>query len=64
MNECIVRSWYSFEATLLIIFQVQRVKSVISEGVREIWLSSEDTGAYGTYDIFYFDEQYRLYKDC
>ncbi|KAK7404214.1 hypothetical protein VNO78_04904 [Psophocarpus tetragonolobus] len=26
---------------------VGRVKSVISEGVKEIWLSSEDTGAYG-----------------
>ncbi|XP_074273336.1 uncharacterized protein LOC141596953 [Silene latifolia] len=26
---------------------VQRVKTVIGEGVREIWLSSEDTGAYG-----------------
>jgi tRNA A37 methylthiotransferase MiaB len=23
------------------------VKIVVSEGVREIWLSSEDTGAYG-----------------
>jgi hypothetical protein len=23
------------------------VKSVIAEGVKEIWLSSEDTGAYG-----------------
>ncbi|XP_008459673.1 uncharacterized protein LOC103498722 isoform X1 [Cucumis melo] len=26
---------------------VKRVRSVINEGVREIWLSSEDTGAYG-----------------
>ncbi|KAL6885879.1 hypothetical protein ACP4OV_010140 [Aristida adscensionis] len=26
---------------------VGRVKTVVSEGVREIWLSSEDTGAYG-----------------
>ncbi|KAL5216126.1 hypothetical protein ABZP36_007527 [Zizania latifolia] len=26
---------------------VDRVKIVVSEGVREIWLSSEDTGAYG-----------------
>ncbi|EES12187.1 threonylcarbamoyladenosine tRNA methylthiotransferase [Sorghum bicolor] len=26
---------------------VDRVKTVVSEGVREIWLSSEDTGAYG-----------------
>ncbi|XP_048499124.1 uncharacterized protein LOC104897111 isoform X2 [Beta vulgaris subsp. vulgaris] len=26
---------------------VRRVKTVISEGVREIWISSEDTGAYG-----------------
>ncbi|KAK7263798.1 hypothetical protein RJT34_31395 [Clitoria ternatea] len=26
---------------------VARVRSVISDGVREIWLSSEDTGAYG-----------------
>lgn len=28
--------------------KVERVKSVIAEGVKEIWLSSEDTGAYGT----------------
>ncbi|CAA6660450.1 unnamed protein product [Spirodela intermedia] len=26
---------------------VERVKAVVSEGVKEIWLSSEDTGAYG-----------------
>lgn len=26
---------------------VSRVETVVSEGVREIWLSSEDTGAYG-----------------
>ncbi|KAK2352171.1 CDK5RAP1 protein [Trifolium repens] len=26
---------------------VGRVKSVVSDGVKEIWLSSEDTGAYG-----------------
>lgn len=26
---------------------VRRVKTVMAEGVREIWLSSEDTGAYG-----------------
>ncbi|XP_052487354.1 uncharacterized protein LOC105770307 isoform X2 [Gossypium raimondii] len=26
---------------------VERVKTVIADGVREIWLSSEDTGAYG-----------------
>ncbi|XVE55025.1 hypothetical protein DITRI_Ditri03aG0128000 [Diplodiscus trichospermus] len=26
---------------------VERVKAVIAEGVKEIWLSSEDTGAYG-----------------
>ncbi|KAG1331107.1 putative threonylcarbamoyladenosine tRNA methylthiotransferase [Cocos nucifera] len=26
---------------------VERVKIVVSEGVKEIWLSSEDTGAYG-----------------
>ena len=26
---------------------VERVKSAISEGVMEIWLTSEDTGAYG-----------------
>jgi len=27
------------------------VKTVVSEGVREIWLSSEDTGAYGNPDV-------------
>jgi len=27
--------------------KVDRVKTVIAEGVKEIWLSSEDTGAYG-----------------
>ncbi|KAL4278022.1 hypothetical protein GQ457_03G029240 [Hibiscus cannabinus] len=26
---------------------VERVKTVVADGVREIWLSSEDTGAYG-----------------
>ncbi len=26
---------------------MQRVQSVVAEGVREIWMSSEDTGAYG-----------------
>jgi threonylcarbamoyladenosine tRNA methylthiotransferase CDKAL1 len=26
---------------------IQRIKDAISEGVTEIWLSSEDTGAYG-----------------
>lgn len=26
---------------------MERVRSVVSDGVREIWLSSEDTGAYG-----------------
>ncbi|XBI56083.1 hypothetical protein VPH35_037756 [Triticum aestivum] len=30
---------------------VDRVKIVVSEGVREIWLSSEDTGAYGNFSI-------------
>jgi len=29
--------------------QVGRVKSVVSDGVKEIWLSSEDTGAYGNF---------------
>jgi tRNA A37 methylthiotransferase MiaB len=27
------------------------VKTVVSEGVREIWLSSEDTGAYGNFSV-------------
>lgn len=27
--------------------QVGRVKTVVADGVKEIWLSSEDTGAYG-----------------
>lgn len=26
---------------------------VVSEGVKEIWLSSEDTGAYGNFTIFF-----------
>jgi len=30
------------------------VKNVVSEGVREIWLSSEDTGAYGNLDVQFF----------
>ncbi|CAF2064250.1 unnamed protein product, partial [Brassica napus] len=30
---------------------VERVRTVISEGVKEIWLISEDTGAYGSGDI-------------
>lgn len=29
-----------------------RVKSVVDDGVKEIWLSSEDTGAYGTSVLF------------
>lgn len=28
---------------------MDRVKGVVAEGVKEIWLSSEDTGAYGTF---------------
>ncbi|RWW67103.1 hypothetical protein BHE74_00025468, partial [Ensete ventricosum] len=31
---------------------VERVRTVISEGVKEIWLSSEDTGAYGKFMRF------------
>lgn len=27
--------------------KADRVKGVVAEGVKEIWLSSEDTGAYG-----------------
>lgn len=34
------------------VLQVGRVKSVISDGVKEIWLSSEDTGAYGNFDCW------------
>lgn len=30
------------------------MKTVVSEGVREIWLSSEDTGAYGNLDVQFF----------
>ncbi|PWZ43950.1 Threonylcarbamoyladenosine tRNA methylthiotransferase [Zea mays] len=33
---------------------VDRVKTVVSEGVREIWLSSEDTGAYGNLNVQFF----------
>ena len=29
------------------LLQVGRVRTVKAEGVKEIWLSSEDTGAYG-----------------
>lgn len=29
--------------------QVGRVRTVIADGVKEIWLSSEDTGAYGNF---------------
>ncbi|OMO96733.1 Elongator protein 3/MiaB/NifB [Corchorus olitorius] len=31
---------------------VERVKTVIADGVKEIWLSSEDTGAYGIYIVW------------
>lgn len=43
------------EVEILIIFfsgfglKVDRVKGVVAEGVKEIWLSSEDTGAYGKF---------------
>ena len=30
---------------------VSRVQTVVREGVREVWLSSEDTGAYGKVKI-------------
>lgn len=30
------------------------MRTVISEGVKEIWLSSEDTGAYGCFSNLYF----------
>jgi threonylcarbamoyladenosine tRNA methylthiotransferase CDKAL1 len=30
------------------------VKTVVTEGVPEIWLSSEDTGAYGNLDVQFF----------
>ena len=30
------------------------MKNVVSEGVREIWLSSEETGAYGNLDVQFF----------
>lgn len=29
--------------------QVGRVRTVVADGVKEIWLSSEDTGAYGNF---------------
>lgn len=32
--------------------QVGRVRTVIAEGVKEVWLSSEDTGAYGNLFLF------------
>lgn len=40
---------------LVVVFclQVGRVRSVVDDGVKEIWLSSEDTGAYGT-DVYSF----------
>lgn len=42
---------YLFELGLYFIWslitQVGRVNTVIDDGVKEIWLSSEDTGAYG-----------------
>ena len=42
---------YLFELGLDFIWslmrQVGRVNTVIADGVKEIWLSSEDTGAYG-----------------
>lgn len=35
--------------------QVSRVRSVIADGVKEIWLSSEDTGAYGNLKLTCFE---------
>lgn len=34
--------------------QVGRVRSVVADGVKEIWLSSEDTGAYGNFNDLTF----------
>lgn len=34
-------------------FQAGRVRAVVADGVKEIWLSSEDTGAYGMSSILY-----------
>jgi threonylcarbamoyladenosine tRNA methylthiotransferase CDKAL1 len=36
------------------LLQVDHVKTVVTEGVPEIWLSSEDTGAYGNLDVQFF----------
>ena len=44
---CFVFLFIIFTAVYL--SQLERVKAVISEGVKEIWLSSEDTGAYGMF---------------
>lgn len=42
--------FHSFSGEILlspIDFQAGRVRAVVADGVKEIWLSSEDTGAYG-----------------
>lgn len=41
--------------------QVERVKTVIADGVKEIWLSSEDTGAYGNLLSCYCAS---MYQNC
>jgi hypothetical protein len=45
---------FEFFLVLILKFHLQagRVKTVIDDGVKEIWLSSEDTGAYGNILMF------------
>lgn len=38
-----------FSVIKALTLQVGRVRTVIADGVKEIWLSSEDTGAYGNF---------------
>ena len=43
--------------------QVGRVTTVIADGVKEIWLSSEDTGAYGGY-LFFLNGSQCYFPKC
>lgn len=41
-------------------WQAGRVRSVVADGVKEIWLSSEDTGAYGMWHLLHANNLFNL----